>query len=762
MKELSRNNSILLFVLLTGLLVVIAFISYNKFLHFNKTVDLLAHTKEVKSKIIEVASNLKYAETGQRAYLLTDNSIFLETFNEAKQQRIIIFKELNSLLRDNSRQLKNLNKLKSLVDQRYSYLENNILFIKNNDQSFSNNSVIFNGQNKSDEVTKGIYFMLRSEDKLLAERELAKDRTAAITPIFLLSLSLFSIFVITLFFFRLQKETGIRISATESNVRLQEAYKLIEASEKRFSNILTQSIMAIGILKGNNMDITFANDPLITTWGKGDDVIGKSIFEVMPEIKNQGFDKLLHEVYNTGIPYYGNEICVNLSRHEKEEKVFYNLVFQPFRDQDDTITGIIILATEITDHILSKIQNEEKKVELKKLSRLFKLATDSAKIGIWSLDIDSSKLEWSNIHKTMWGYDLNAKELSYPDWFNPIFPEDKAFAFLKAEEAKDKHRNYDVEYRIIRVNDNAIRWMRSTGQYQYDPLGNAKTLTGISYDITERKIADEELEKKVNERTEELAVTSKQLVEINHVLELKNEELENANQELESFSYVASHDLQEPLRKIQGFSKRILSKEDERLSETTKDYFNRINGAAQRMQNLIESLLSFSHTNFKELIFEKTDLNKTLSGVKNVLSDIIKQKKAKIEAQTLPTLQAVPVQMHQLFLNLISNSLKYAKTDVSPLIKITAQKLINKEVQGRTQQNSEFWEITFSDNGIGFDQLYENKIFEVFQRLHGKTEYEGTGIGLSICKKIAHAHNGTITALGVPNVGSTFKILLPP
>jgi len=761
MKELSRNNSILLFILLTGLLVVIAFISYNKFLQFNKTVDLLAHTKDVKSKIIEVASNLKYAETTQRAYVLTGNPIFLETYKEAKQQRFLIFKELDSLLIENTRQLENLNKLKSLVDERYSYFENNILFIRNSVQSFSNNSIIVNDQYKTDEVSKGINFIMQSEDKLLAERVLAKDRTAAITPIFLLSLSLFSIFVITLFFYRLQKETGIRISAIESNIRLQEAYKLIEASEKRFSNILSQSIMTIGILKGNDMIITFANEPLMITLRKSDAVIGKSIYEVMPEIKNQGFDKLLHEVYKTGIPYYGNEISVNLSHDEKEEKVFYNLVFQPFRDQDDTITGIIILATEITDYVLSKAQNEEKKEELKKLTRLFKLATDSAKIGIGSLDINSSKLEWSNIHKTMWGYDLNRKELNYPDWFNPIFPEDKAIAFLKVEEAKDKHTNYDVEYRITRVNDRAIRWMRSTGQYQYDPLGNAKTLTGISYDITEKKIADEELEKKVVERTEELAVTSKQLVEINHVLELKNEELENANEELESFSYVASHDLQEPLRKIQGFSKRILSKDDERLSETTKDYFNRINGAAQRMQNLIESLLSFSHTNFKEVIFENTDLNKTLSVVKNVLSDIIKQKKAKIEAQTLPTLQAVPVQMHQLFLNLISNSLKYAKKDVSPLIKITTQKLINKEVQGKTQQNSEFWEITFSDNGIGFEQQYENKIFEVFQRLHGKTEYEGTGIGLSICKKIVQAHNGTITAQGVPNTGSTFKILLP-
>jgi light-regulated signal transduction histidine kinase (bacteriophytochrome) len=272
-------------------------------------------------------------------------------------------------------------------------------------------------------------------------------------------------------------------------------------------------------------------------------------------------------------------------------------------------------------------------------------------------------------------------------------------------------------------------------------------------DITEQKLAEDQirllnasLEEKVKTRTQELSK--------------RNIQLENANAELASFNYVASHDLQEPLRKIQGFSKRILDKDGDKLSDTTKDYFNRITSAAKRMQNLIESLISFSQTNSGEIVFEKTDLNQTLIEVQNVLNDSITQKNAVIESESLPTLNAVPVQMQQLFSNLIGNALKYSKPDVSPLIKITAEKVSINEISGQIKQNSKFWKITISDNGIGFEQKYESKIFEVFQRLHGKTEYEGTGIGLAICKKIVQLHSGTITATGEPNVGAIFTFFL--
>ena len=252
------------------------------------------------------------------------------------------------------------------------------------------------------------------------------------------------------------------------------------------------------------------------------------------------------------------------------------------------------------------------------------------------------------------------------------------------------------------------------------------------------------------------------LMVVTQTLKQKNEELERSNQELSSFSYVASHDLQEPLRKIQSFSNRIVEKEGSQFSEITKDYFKRIVSAAKRMQDLIEALLHFSRTNTSELIFEAANLNGIVEDVKTNLRENIEEKNAVIESLNLPVLKVVPLQFSQLILNLVSNSLKYSKADTPPHIKISAdivdQSVIQTDI---TPLYKTYWKISIEDNGIGFEQQYEHKIFELFQRLHGKLEYGGTGIGLAICKKIVQNHNGIITATGKPGIGSVFNIYLP-
>jgi light-regulated signal transduction histidine kinase (bacteriophytochrome) len=246
------------------------------------------------------------------------------------------------------------------------------------------------------------------------------------------------------------------------------------------------------------------------------------------------------------------------------------------------------------------------------------------------------------------------------------------------------------------------------------------------------------------------------------VLLQKNEEFERSNQELASFSYVASHDLQEPLRKIQTFSHRIQEKEFERLSLQGKEYLTRMAAAAERMQALIEDLLTFSRTNTGPRVFQKTDLNKMMEQIISDLKDNIEEKSAVVEYKNLPSVHVVSFQFKQLMENLILNSLKYHKKNQPPHIKIKAVPAKgNLITEWDADKNKIYYVIEIKDNGIGFEQRYATKIFELFQRLHGKSEYPGTGLGLAICKKIIQNHHGFIIAKGEPGKGASFIIYLP-
>ncbi|HEY5824830.1 MAG TPA: ATP-binding protein [Cyclobacteriaceae bacterium] len=256
----------------------------------------------------------------------------------------------------------------------------------------------------------------------------------------------------------------------------------------------------------------------------------------------------------------------------------------------------------------------------------------------------------------------------------------------------------------------------------------------VTRDLTEKKLSDDKL----------LQYTA---------------ELEVKNKELEQFAYVASHDLQEPLRKIQTFAEIVRKNiKDENL---VNKYFEKINTSAQRMAELIKSILSYSRLVKEAEEFTNVDLNAVVANVKVDFELLIEEKKAQVKSDLLPVVKGSLLQLTQLFANLISNALKF--TDKNPTIFIKAKSVKKNEMINPAPFLAEgkYTEIIFTDNGIGFDQQYENKIFTIFQRLHGKQEYAGTGIGLALCKKIVENHHGYITAKSELGKGATFYVYLP-
>jgi two-component system, LuxR family, sensor kinase FixL len=239
-------------------------------------------------------------------------------------------------------------------------------------------------------------------------------------------------------------------------------------------------------------------------------------------------------------------------------------------------------------------------------------------------------------------------------------------------------------------------------------------------------------------------------------------ELERSNQELEQFAYVASHDLQEPLRKIRTFSDRLLLKQAEKLDDDGRECLERMQSAAVRMQSLIDGLLSLSRVTTRGQNFEIIDLSQIAAEVVSDLEEPIQKLQGMVEVGKLPTIQADPLQMRQLIQNLLANALKFHREGVPPIVNISGRYVHGPESRKAGQSpTDEQCRLVVEDNGVGFEDKYAERIFGIFQRLHPRDVYEGTGIGLAICRRIAERHGGTITAHGIPDKGCTFEVLLP-
>ncbi len=510
----------------------------------------------------------------------------------------------------------------------------------------------------------------------------------------------------------------------------------------------------------------FYNDayrPSLGQNGKHPYILGQRAEEAWSEIWHV-IKPLIDRVMTSGEATYSEDQLIPIYRNGSIEDVYWTFSYSPVYDDAGTVSGVLVVCSETTDKVLAvtslkgkeqeltrnlEIQASEQSQQIKrsgeeltKRDELYQMMIGEVQdYAILFISREGIVQNWNKGAEKIKGY--TAEEIIGQSFSKFYTPEDKArhLPDQLLVEALTTGRAGQEGWRVKK--DGSWFWASVVITAIHDQDNNVVGFSKVTRDLTEKKAAEE----RIKEHAEQL--------------EEKNRELEKMNAELKSFAYVSSHDLQEPLRKIQTFASLIMEKEREALSERGKDYFRRMQDAANRMQTLIEDLLAYSRTNSSQRVFNTVDLGEMLSEVIIDFKDTITTKNATVEVGPMVELTVIKFQFRQLLHNLLGNALKFSKPGVPPYIKINSEIQAGDGSDAMPEAGEQYCHLSIQDNGIGFDPQYKDRIFEVFQRLHGKDEYKGTGIGLAIVRRIVENHNGTITATGEIDKGATFDIYIP-
>ncbi|MBB4801591.1 PAS domain S-box-containing protein [Flavobacterium nitrogenifigens] len=633
---------------------------------------------------------------------------------------------------------------------------------------------------------------------------------------------------------------------TRDITEIKQAEGKLQLSESRFRKMIHQTPAPTLILKGDDLVIEQINNHMLQMIGRGEEIIGMRLIDVLPELEGQYVWEQVLNVYNKGIPFDQSEVLVPHNRTGELKNYYYNLAYRPLLEEGQ-ITGMIQVAVEVTEQVVARQKMEESENRFRALvnassdlvyrmdsdwmimhdlegagalsnskepvvnwldkfihandlqravnlisqsiidksifemehrvtnpdgsigwvfSRVVPILDENDKIVEWfgtASDITSQKelqevikeseekfrqladlvpqIIWTarpdgfiDYYNSRW-YEytgLNEDIFGDSSWVPVVHPNDvdlvKEFWYYSVENGNA----YQLEFRIKNIYTNEYRWFLSKAVPIKDKSGVITNWFGTCTDIHEQKSTTEKLEILVADRTKEL---------------------QRSNDDLQQFAHVASHDLKEPVRKIKTFVSRLEDHLEGKLDESSTRFIERIHVAADRMFNMIDGVLAYSKINADSQKTTLVDLNEIIRNIETDLEIALQKSNGKILYQNLPKLEGASVLLYQLFYNLINNSIKFAQETIPPVITISAE-IIN-------EQDKKMARINLEDNGIGFASNQTNHIFETFTRLNPKDRYEGTGLGLSLCKKIAERHGGSISASGIPNQGAIFIIKLP-
>lgn len=716
------NTYVVLLSLATLLLLLIASISYKHIRKLQESADWVSHTLEVDNKINELFSYYSLMEAAEFRSVLLRDSTNVSTSEDYKVQTEITMEQLAELTQ-NEKQHAYLDSVKATQAQLYKAFKalDTILSDSSTNKTPQDYGKLAEVSGHLAKLSGYKIKMLREVQNLMKARRIVYGQNAEKAPVYLLILSLFALGI---FIYSFRKIYLSRQRILKTDLLMQSVLANSTNIISYFTPIWDRNDTLV------DFKLEFTNHNIVETdRGPESFETGEAISKIYPEMFQNGAFELMKKCYEQQ-----NTVINEAVQETAKGKSWYYNTYSPVHE------GLHLTSVNITSYKNADLLIKKANKELESLNReltiqntVLKNAKTIAGLGSYSWEMKTDVYHISDNLYRLLDCEPNEFDPSLKNYRNFVHPDDLKLYDQKGEEALINQKSSQFTYRII-TKLGKIKYVSTLGHFVNET--NNTILVGVVQDVTKQMLNEQKLKN-------------------------QNIALKQSNEELKSFNHVASHDLQEPLRKIQIFISRIMESNMDQLPDRTREYFFKIDDGAKRMQSLIRYLLAYSRLS-NRIDKEGINLYHVVQKVVEDFSEQITEAGATVEMDKLPKVKAVPFQMEQLFGNLISNAIKYRKAGVAPEIQIRVEKLKKKdilEVFHKTARN--YYRIAVIDNGIGFDNTKADKIFEIFQRLHPKGEYSGTGIGLAICKKIVLQHGGYIWAVAEKNKGASFFFYLP-